>query len=217
MNYKYLKEISAIYILINLINNKIYIGKSNNLRERIKSHLYKCSNKRLIDIKLKEYGSEFFKLEILHYWETPPDINEMLALETAFIDEYKSLVQFGNGYNICLFGNDMTGTHHSKKTRQKISSSHSGENNFMFGKKHNEQTKKLMSIRAKSRDNSYKLKKIKQINKNTNQVIKIWNSIREASKELNISRSNISDNCAKRIKTCGGFKWEYINQQPHQN
>lgn len=40
-------------------------------------------------------------------------------------------------------------------------------------------------------------------------IIKRWNSIKEASDELNIGGSNISK-CAKgNAKTCGGYKWDY--------
>ena len=41
------------------------------------------------------------------------------------------------------------------------------------------------------------------------EIIKEWESLQKASDELNIERSNISHCLRGRIKTSGGFKWEY--------
>ena len=58
-----------------------------------------------------------------------------------------------------------------------------------------------------------KIKKYKQeicqIDKNTNEVIKIYQSAQEACKELGISPSNLSKVLSKERKTTGGFKWKY--------
>ena len=42
-----------------------------------------------------------------------------------------------------------------------------------------------------------------------NTFIKEWPSIKEASKALSISRSNITACCKKKLKRAGGFVWEY--------
>lgn len=52
--------------------------------------------------------------------------------------------------------------------------------------------------------------KIKQIDKD-NKLIKIYNSIAEASKITNIDSSSIAKVCKNQRKTAGGYKWEYIN------
>lgn len=54
-------------------------------------------------------------------------------------------------------------------------------------------------------------KKIVQIDKN-NVIIKIWNSLKEASSFYNISHSSISACLNKRVKTCLGYKWKYYSQ-----
>lgn len=53
-------------------------------------------------------------------------------------------------------------------------------------------------------------KKVKQIDKNTLEVIKIFNSCAEAGRELNINSSKISLVCLGGRKSTGGFYWEYI-------
>ena len=52
-------------------------------------------------------------------------------------------------------------------------------------------------------------KKVIQINKDTKEIIKIYNSIIEASKELKINRTGISNCCSGRYKTSGGYIWKY--------
>ena len=52
-------------------------------------------------------------------------------------------------------------------------------------------------------------KKVIQINKDTKEIIKIYNSITEVSKELKIDDSNISKCCKGKYKTCGGYIWKY--------
>ena len=52
-------------------------------------------------------------------------------------------------------------------------------------------------------------KKVIQINKDTKEIIKIYNSIIEASKELKINRTGITKCCRGRLKTSGGYIWKY--------
>lgn len=43
-------------------------------------------------------------------------------------------------------------------------------------------------------------------------VIKHWNSIKEASEELRIKSQGISRVCRKQRRSCGGFRWEYAEK-----
>lgn len=54
-----------------------------------------------------------------------------------------------------------------------------------------------------------KSKKVIQKNKD-NKIIKIWNSISDASKKLNIGTTHISAVCKGKRHTAGGYKWEYV-------
>ena len=58
-------------------------------------------------------------------------------------------------------------------------------------------------------NNTFVPKKVIQINKDTKEIIKIYNSIIEASKELKINRTGISNCCSGRYKTSGGYIWKY--------
>ena len=55
-------------------------------------------------------------------------------------------------------------------------------------------------------------KKVIQIDKNTDEIIKIWDSISDASEQVLGDRksSRISAACRGKYKTVGGFKWLYL-------
>lgn len=50
-------------------------------------------------------------------------------------------------------------------------------------------------------------KEVEQIDKNTLEVIRAWDSLSEVESQLNISASNISNVCKGKRKTAGGFIW----------
>ena len=54
-------------------------------------------------------------------------------------------------------------------------------------------------------------KKVAQINKNTNEIICIYESISEAARMLNLHNQLISQVCKGSRKTTGGYKWIYAN------
>lgn len=56
-----------IYKIVNKINNKIYIGKTNDIQKRIKRHLRSVKNKinRYLYVAINHYGWENFDAEII--------------------------------------------------------------------------------------------------------------------------------------------------------
>ena len=60
-------------------------------------------------------------------------------------------------------------------------------------------------------------KYVKQIDKNTNEIICIFRSLTEASNATNTAHCNISNCLAGRKKSAGGFKWEYSNEEEYLN
>ena len=96
-------------------------------------------------------------------------------------------------------------------TKKKMSESHMGENHHMYGKHHLEETRKKMSESHKGKINN-KPRRIYCI-----ELDKIYNSIREAEKELNISRTNIIKACKDINKSAGKhpvtkekLHWRYL-------
>ena len=58
---------TGIYKITNLQNNKSYIGKSKNIEERWKEHVYeaKIGSSRILCKSLRKYGIENFSFEII--------------------------------------------------------------------------------------------------------------------------------------------------------
>ncbi len=85
----------GIYKITNKINNKIYIGKSTNIEERFKQHIFsiKNSNDSWYPIARKESNSiNDFSFEILQECEN----KELKELEEYWINYYDS---YNTGYN----------------------------------------------------------------------------------------------------------------------
>ena len=148
MIFNDLPKTFGIYKFTNKINGRIYIGKSNNLRYRIKHHLRKSAN-QVIDRAIKKYGLDNFDIEIIDTFENI-DYTELLALETSYIEYFESLVG-QNGYNICLFGLNNTGCKVSNETKYKISIAH-------FGKKLSQEHRRKISLSSLGRKASEETK-----------------------------------------------------------
>lgn len=154
-----------IYKTTNLINNKIYIGqhKANKFTEE-----YKGSGIHLKRAFQKD-GFENFKVELIEECFDKDNLNEK---EVYWIKYYRELLGNENLYNIKnggQYGHCMKDKHHSeesklkssiankgqkrsKLTRQRLKENHAninGPNNPFFGKKHSEETKKLLAEKCK--------------------------------------------------------------------
>lgn len=72
----------------------------------------------------------------------------------------------------------------------------------MVGKKQSEETinKRVSKI----------IKAVKQLDIQTNEIIKIFHSVKQASLENNIKANTISSCALGKRKTAGGFKWEFV-------
>ena len=91
---------SGIYKITNIINNKMYIGSSENLERRRNEHFRELKANRHSNVKLQhaynKYGVDNFKFEVLEY---VADINCLLNTEQKWLDEFK-VYDRGIGYNI---------------------------------------------------------------------------------------------------------------------
>jgi len=100
----------------------------------------------------------------------------------------------------------------SDETRSKFSEQRRGENNSFYGKSHSDETKEILKNYAKNRDMSHCNKKVIQKDKISKDIIKIWDSISDASEQvLGVRKSSrISAACRGKYKTAAGFIWEYL-------
>lgn len=92
----------GIYCIKNMINNKVYIGKSKNIYKRIHQHIYDLKNNRKDEnpYLLKswyKYGCENFEYFVLEYLEE--DEKLVSERELYWMKKFKSLNR-KNGYNL---------------------------------------------------------------------------------------------------------------------
>ena len=150
-----------IYKVTNLINGKIYIGKTNHqLRKRKNDHLSDIRKNRYSIIfhhAIRKYGEECFTWEIIDQCLFP---DVLLELEKYYIKKLKS--KSPHGYNMTDGGEGVCGHIKTKETIEKIRVAHigkhlsddhkrkigesgKGEKNGFYGKTHSIKTKKKIS------------------------------------------------------------------------
>ena len=100
-------RLPGIYKLINIVNNKIYIGSSINLHNRIKRHLHDFKYQCHPNIKLlrayNKYGIDIFNIEIINVFENISK-EKLLKLEEELIIKNDCI---NNGYNLIVNNSDM--------------------------------------------------------------------------------------------------------------
>jgi group I intron endonuclease len=173
-------NIYSIYKATNKINGKVYIGFDSNWPHRKNCHksYHKRNNQKESKNKfyraLRKYGWENFQWLVIYQSKDKEYTKNIM--ENYFINEYDS---FKNGYNSTLGGD---GTFGSSRKGIKFKYNHSK----WLGKKHTEETKKLMSKNMKG----VKKPNANQKGGNNNNAKKIktpfgiFDSIRDASLQI---------------------------------
>lgn len=151
-----------VYKHINLINGKMYIGKSINPIGRWYRHIYDAkknkNGKQLLFHKaIMKYGTDNFKMEILAEYESDKDalIGEMYYIGIFNSNNIKI------GYNLTSGGYGVSGYKRTEKEKLAISKRNSGKGNGMYGK--------TQSIESRIERG----KKISKTKANNSQIVKI--------------------------------------------
>ena len=135
-----------VYIITNLINNKIYIGKCNNIKKRWNAHKTAAKRKAVNDFSylhqsMLKYGFENFKIEPIEQFESE---KAALSAEMYYIKLYNTRDD-SVGYNLTDGGDGSSGYKHTGESKKIMSeckkTSYLGENNPFYGKTHTKETK----------------------------------------------------------------------------
>lgn len=97
------------------------------------------------------------------------------------------------------------GKHHTEETKQKLREAHGGANHRLYGGHHTAETKKAISEQLTGNHNAPE-KIVRCITTGA-----IYRSTKEAGRLTNLSASSISMCCRGERKSCGGMKWEYVD------
>lgn len=195
-----------IYKITNKVNGKIYIGQTKQrLAKRWSNHCCKNSHCSILHSAILKYGSENFTVEQI---DVASNKDELDKKEIFWIRHFDCVAP--NGYNISTGGNGNRGYKPTKETLMKRSLSlkgiHMGDNNP--AKRMDVRVK--MSEAAKKRTGSLSCrgKKVKCIDTG-----EIFPTAKEAGKYIGCTYKNICAACNGKRKTCGGYRWEYINDK----
>lgn len=216
-----------IYKATNLINNKVYIGATQQtLIKRKNEHIRKAKNKKIPNNyfyrALNKYGKKNFKWEIIDNAET---YTELMKKEKFWIKHYNSFGE--NGYNSCEGGGNTKGYKFSEATKQKLSikakERFKKETNPFKGKCHSQEQKEQWSRQRKGRElgdtwllnirNARKKQCKKVINLDTGQI---FNSISEAHSFYGIKKG-IDYVCQGKKKTAAGYRWAFYDKTNQDN
>lgn len=146
-----------VYKITNLINGKIYIGKTDDISKRWKQHCQTAARGKdkanydgkgrftAIHGSIRKHGANNFKIEELYQNE---DEQNVLDTEICLIAEFNSMDR-SIGYNLTIGGDGIKGYKYSDEQKKKMSELKKviflGEKNPFYGKKHSDEAKKKMS------------------------------------------------------------------------
>jgi group I intron endonuclease len=116
-----MEEKYCVYMHINKINNKKYIGISSNIKRRWEGNGSNYHN-QVIGRAFLKYGWDNFEHKIIHTGLTKDEANKM---EIEMISLYDSNNP-NNGYNLTIGGTGSNGYSHTEEAKRKISKSQTG-------------------------------------------------------------------------------------------
>lgn len=249
-----LSNICGVYAIYKLNTNlqtdtSFYIGSSNNVLDRHQKHFNRLRNNCHDNIYLQnswnKYGEDSFIMFLLEEC----DEQNQFEREQNWIDFYR----YNYPNHKILFNIQNLAQPFSNQRKENISFGNKGKSRnrgikrpnsvlLALSRKHKGKKRTLEDItKQKQTIKNRKLglyftekfgKRIRQIDKENNQIIRIWPSIKLASKILNITETGITHVLKTSIgiriwnksrnryydqKTAGGFKWEYAIEQEYQD
>lgn len=188
-----MEKICGIYCISN--SKYFYIGQSVNIHRRWNKHKWELKNNIHHNQIMQNVYNSYVEIDPFEYTIVKETILEELnKTEKEFIIEY--YYKFPN--KCCMNIADPEKCYTSDpETRQKISMTLTGRNL-------SEETKTKMSKSRKGQKHKWAQKKIVQMDIEGN-IIKIWDSIKDAEIELNIRYH-------KKNKMCGGYQWQLYEE-----
>lgn len=180
--YDYLRGKSGIYKISNTVNDKIYIGSSINILQRIKEHIKTLKAGVHRNSYLQNHYNKYGQCLIYEVIEECEIIN-ILEREQFYIDLFKSSIR-KYGFNLCPTAGSQLGFKHSKETKEYWSKKRKGFKHSSISR-NNMSLAKQGSNHAKAKLNETDIIKIRATHDGSRQATKI------ISNEYKVSWSTI--------------------------
>jgi group I intron endonuclease len=115
---------SGIYLIVNLANNKIYVGSAIDTDDRWRLHKLELNrdnhHNRHLQSAWNLYGETGFKFYVIEF------VAHNLEEREQYWIDHLNATNHSIGYNICKAGRNRSGVKASEETRKKLSESHKG-------------------------------------------------------------------------------------------
>lgn len=203
-----------IYVITNQVNGKQYVGKTvNSINYRWTQHLnsiYKpTTEKRPLYTAMRKYGSKNFKIE---------QLEECSSFEAEKREQYwiSKLNTYKEGYNATVGGDGKQLYNYLNIVNKYLELHNINEVKRVFGCTKETVQRALKEYHITPTPSAEVLKKknskkVAMIDKDSNEVLKIFSSSKEATEYLGKSwHKNINVVCRGQRKTAFGYKWKYV-------
>lgn len=210
-----------IYQIINDLNQKVYIGKTEfSIEKRFKEHCQDAiktqTKNRPLYAAMRKYGIEHFHIELIEETDNPEE------REKFWIEQKRS---FKNGYNATLGGDgkryidyDLVITTYKelgviKDTALKLNISFDSVSAILHSNNiHINSTKDIQTIRNGKITNMYSLDgEFLQSFPSTNEAARYMIENQLTGCKHTTIKQHITEVCTGRRKTAAKFKWKYEN------
>lgn len=222
----------GIYMIQNLVNGKMYIGRAVDIERRWRKHRSELNggyhrNKHL-QKSWRKYGQENFEFTII----CECDESQLNNMEIDYIAKLKTYDP-DYGYNKTYGGDSERPTEETKRkmrennksgrpeVRKKLSEALKGRTSPNKGRTFSEEHKNKLSESLKGRTLSEETRRklsipIVQIDPSTNKVVNVWSSSIDAEREGGFNHGAIIQCCKNKFNREGnniykGYKWQYLN------
>lgn len=209
-----------IYQIINKVNGKIYVGKTNfSIEKRFKQHCHDAfqprNEKRPLYAAMRKYGVENFYVELIEE-TSEPEIREVYWIE--------KLMSFKTGYNATRGGDGtryldydlIVATYQElkseKETAEKLKIDVGSVRVAL-----KERGEKIYTNQEVNREKYGTV--IKQLDKNTGELIQVFATARDAARYIRPNTSSlggvtshITEVCKGKRQSAYGYKWKYAEQ-----
>lgn len=176
-----------VYFLYDFNNELFYIGKTNDIYNRIRQHQ---NEKRFTEDEVN-----YIEFEIID------SFCDASIRELYYINKYKPRLNKRD-----VFEGELKNTHINELHKERI---YFNKDRKEFKKEVNKSINKSLKPKSTFKKNA---KPVLKIDPKTNEILNQYDTCKQAEKENNISEGGVSK-AAKKGSLCNGYYWKYLNAE----